>query len=365
MSTAQLKILESPVGAELVIDGRRIVNFAGSSYLGMSDNPEMLAAGEAALRLYGAGYQIARNYQIATASHLEVEKEAGLLFDSEAALYLPSGYYFGLVTMAVLRDQFESFFFDEQAHHCMRAGMAASGRPCHPFKHLDPEDLATQLKRHLGARERPLVITDGMYSTFGEIAPLHELARIAAPYGGRLLVDESHSFGILGTHGRGAAEHHGLGSAEVLTGGSLSKAFGAAGGVIPASDAEVAALRRTPASRSSSVGIPATAAISAASLRYVRQHPELQRQLRANTTYAKRSLRGLGLDVGDSIAPVATFVVDQNMRVLQERLMEKGIFVLHSNYIGASSTGAIRCGIFADHTHAHIDALTDALRRLL
>jgi len=152
-----------------------------------------------------------------------------------------------------------------------------------------------------------------------------------------------------------------------VIGGSTGKAFGVLGGIIPASDEEVAAFRAAPASRGASVGQPAAAAMCARSLQYVREHPELLSRLRENVAYMKASLRKLGLEVGDSIAPVATFVSGsgQSMQALQERLMTEGIYVLHSTYIGAAAGGVIRCGIFADHTTQHIDRLSDALLRLL
>jgi 7-keto-8-aminopelargonate synthetase-like enzyme len=361
------RTIGSPVGAEVVIDGRRYINFGGSSYLGLAGNAAILEAGAAALRVSGSGYQFARCYQIATPSHQDVEAEAARFFGTPAALYMPAGYYFGLIALAVLRDRANVIFFDELAHHCVREPLSGSGLPSHAFKHLDVEDLRAKLRQHLRPDEVPLIVTDGMYSTFGNIAPLADYAEVMTPYGGRLLVDESHSFGVLGRQGRGACEYHDVPAESILSGGSTGKAFGVLGGVIPASEAEVAAMRSTPAARGASVGLPAAAAMCAASLRIVRQQPELLEQLRSNIRYMKRGLRRLGLDVGSDLVPVATFTTgpDRSMQSIQQRLMSDGIHVLHSNYIGAGAGGVIRCGIFADHTHEHMDRLHDALRRLL
>jgi len=198
MGMSRPKTIESPVCAEIVVDGRRYINFGGSSYLGLSARPEIVEAGAIALRLCGSGYQFARHYEIATFAHQQVESEAARFFDSEAALYLVGGYYFGLVAIAALRERFSAIFFDERVHHSIREAIAASGLPNHAFRHLDAEDLERQLRRHVHANDKPLVATDGLFSTFGEIAPLDELAHVLTPYGGRLLVDESHSFGVLG-----------------------------------------------------------------------------------------------------------------------------------------------------------------------
>jgi 7-keto-8-aminopelargonate synthetase-like enzyme len=364
---SQLGTMQSPIGAEIVVDGRRYINFGGSSYLGMNGRQEILEAGIASLRSTGAGYQIAREFNVATTSHQEVEEEAARFFQAPAALYTAAGYFFGLIAMTLLRSDFDVIFFDEVAHYCLRDAIAASGIPNNSFRHLDAEDLATKLAQHVRIGDRPLVVTDGMYSTLGEIAPLDSLARAVMPYGGRLLVDEPHSFGVLGETGRGAHEHFGVSDSIVLLGGSLCKAFGTNGGIIPATHEQIANMRRAPAVRGSSVGLPASAAMSATSLRYVREHPDLLGRLRTNIAFVKSGLRALGLNVGDSVAPVAAFSsgTAESMLALQNQLRSEGLFILHSNYIGAGSAGVIRCAIFADHTIEHLKSLLDALRRRL
>ena len=361
----RLQTIESPVGAEIVLDGRRYINFGGSSYLGLSANVEIIEAGLNTLRESGGGYQFHRSYGIATRAHQEAESQAALFFDTKAALYLAAGYYFGLVSIAAMRNQFSTIFFDEWAHHSLREAIAASGLENYPFRHLDVGDLETKLKLNLRSNQRPLIVTDGLYSTFGEIAPLEELAHVMESYEGRLLVDESHSFGVLGKLGRGASEHHNMPASSVVIGGSTGKAFGVVGGVIPASEDEVSTFRRASAGRGAAAGLAAAASMCAKSLRYIRDHPELLLRLRASVAYMKTGLRKIGLDVGDSVAPVATFRCEGSMQTLQERLMSEGILVFHSTYIGAGANGVIRCGIFADHTREHIDRLLDALRRLL
>lgn len=362
------QIYESPVGAEIVLNGRRYINFGGSSYLGLAGNPRILEAGAAALRECGSGGPVPSIHGVSTRALLEVESEGCHFFASESALYLSAGYFFGLAAVAVVREQFDAIFFDELAHYCLLDGIAGSGLPHYPFRHLDVEDLELKLKGYLDGNERPLVVTDGLFSTYGEIAPLDRLCGAVSPYGGRLLVDESHSFGVLGVSGRGAVEHHQIDSAMALVGGSLGKAFGTCGGLIPASEAEVASLRSTLVGRGASTGLPAAAAMCAASLRYVRQHPELLTRLRENIRYVKYGLRQLGLEIpGDDLAPIASFTTGSgnSLRKLREALLEQGIFVYHSTYIGAGDGGIIRCGIFADHRREHLDALIHALRMLL
>jgi 8-amino-7-oxononanoate synthase len=367
VATCGIRSVESPVGAEVMIDGRRYINFGGSSYLGLSTHKEIAEAGAAALRSSGSGYQFARETNLASRAHQEAESVAASFFQSPGALYLASGYFFGWVAVAALRKDFRAIFFDEWAHYSLREAIAASGLPTYTYRHLDAEDLEAKLKRHLRANEKPLVVTDGLYATFGEIAPLNLLAQAMMPYGGRLMVDESHSFGVLGETGRGAREHHHLPASIALVGGSTCKALGAVGGIIPASEEEIVAFRATPAARGASMGLPASAAMCAMAIRHVHEHPELLRRLRENTAYLKSSLRRMGLNVGDSIVPIVAFTAgsDESMQALQQRLMSEGIHVFHAKYIGAGSAGVIRCGVFADHTLEHIDRLVETLSRLL
>jgi 7-keto-8-aminopelargonate synthetase-like enzyme len=367
-SSVKPLMLESSVGAEIVLSGNRYVNFGGSSYLGLASNPRILEAGIAALRELGAGGPIPRGHAIGSGPLRTVEQRACHFFASDAALYLGSGYHFGLAATAVLCRQYNAVFFDEFAHFALRDGIAACGLPHRSFRHLDAEDLEHQLRHHLAASERPLVVTDGLYSTFGEIAPLDRLWHVTAAYEGRLVVDESHAFGVLGASGRGALEHHGIPRAGVLAGGSLGKAFGTCGGLVLGSAADVTALQSTPVVRGASTGSPAAAAMGAASLDYVRDHPLLLTQLRDNTTYLKSGLRRLGLTLrGDDMAPIASFALDssESTQRLQAALLAEGIFVYRSTYLGADSGGVIRCAVFADHAQQHLDCLLDALRRLL
>jgi 8-amino-7-oxononanoate synthase len=358
---------ESPVGAEIVLEGRRYLSFGGSSYLGLASNTEIIEAGVASLRAYGAGAPIPWAHRVATRQLQEVESAAAAFFGREAALYLSCGYHFAFAALSVLRAQFDVVFFDEWSHYCLREAIAASGLESHPFRHLDCEDLGQQIRRRVRAGQRPLVVSDGVYSTFGEIAPLAALASTIEPYAGRLLIDESHSFGVLGDTGRGAAEYHGLPSGVAVIGGSLAKAFGTSGGVIPADADEVRAMRSTPVVNGASLGMPAAAAMCATSLAYVQRHPELLQRLRANTVRLKSGLRRLGLEVPDNVVPIAAFAPSppKSPRQLKEELLQEGIFVYHTRYIGAVDDGVVRCAVFADHSAAQIDQLLTSLARLL
>jgi 8-amino-7-oxononanoate synthase len=350
----------------MMIDGRDYINFAGSSYLGLSGRPPVLMAGVEALRRSGAGYQFARAYGLASPAHLEAEQEAAGLFGTEDAVFLATGYAAGLALIAAMARRFSRIFFDERAHHCLQDAIRASALPHHTYRHLDVGFLEAKLRRLLRPNEQPLIVTDGVYSTFGAIAPLVEIAGLAASYGGGVAIDESHALGVLGAEGRGAHEHLGLDPTQVWVCGSTSKGIGVVGGIVPGPALDVAEVRATPPSRGASPGLPAAAAMCAEAMRIVRTDGSLRARLRQNVIYLKGRLRALGLPVGDSEAPIATFLPSsRGARQLQSELMSAGVLVLASDYIGAPPGGVIRCGIFADHTREQLDRLVAELSRLL
>jgi 8-amino-7-oxononanoate synthase len=360
-------VMQSAVSAEIVLDGRRYINFGGSSYLGLAGNPDVVDAGVTALRQCGSGVPIPSFHGIATSSLREAELAGGAFFHSAAAVLLSGGYLFGLAAFAALRSRYDVVFFDEWAHYTLLDGIAASGLRSYSFRHLDTEDLASKLKQHMRPKERPLLATDGLYSTFGEIAPLGTWAKVIAGYGGRFVIDESHSFGVIGPTGRGVLEHHGMPTEMALVGGSLGKAFGTCGGIAPCSTEDATAVRATRVACGASTGLPAAAAMCAKSMRYVNEHPELLQRLRSNTAYLKAGLRRIGLEIsGDEPAPIAAFTAaGRSAEAVKAALMDNGIYVYHSTYIGAGTAGVLRCGVFADHTQDHLDALLHALTRLL
>ncbi|WP_198083556.1 pyridoxal phosphate-dependent aminotransferase family protein [Variovorax sp. E3] len=359
--------VESPTGALATVDGRVLLSFGGSGYLGLGSEPGLIDAGCDALRTYGAHSQLARHYGFNLGANLEAEDQARRFFDVEGVMYFGAGYLFGLIALTGLAPRCDAIFIDEAAHYCLQDGASITGRPVHTFAHRDPEDLARTISRALRPDERPLVATDGMFATFGSIAPLEDYDRVIAPYDGWLVVDESHAFGTLGTHGRGAVEAAGLRRDRVVAGGSMAKAFAAHGGLALGAADVIAQLWKTPAARGAALGCSAGAAMTAASLRHVRGHPQALTRLRANARVLKVGLRALGLAVEENEGPIATFVHGdaRNMQRIQAALMAQGIFIAYSTYVGAGVGGALRIAAFADHQPEHIERLLKTLRDLL
>ncbi len=365
--TMRLRHVESPSGAQVVVDGRRFLSFGGSGYLGLGGNAEIIEAGVEALRRYGAHSQLPRSAGFSLPANLAAEEAARQFFDVDGAMFFATGYMFGLIGISGLAPGCDAVFLDESAHYSLRDAGMASGLPVHAFRHGDAADLAHVMARELGDSGRPMVVTDGMFPTWGSIAPLKAYAELLAPREGWLVVDESHAFGCVGARGRGAVELAGIARDRVLAGGSMAKAIGAHGGIAIGATALIEQLWKTPAARGAALGCSAGAAMTAAGLRYVARNPALLERLRRNVRGLWQGLRDLGLEPTVNEGPVAAFKHGSaaDMLRIQAALVERGILIAYSTYVGAGPDGVLRLAAFADHTETDIQRLMTELRPLL
>jgi len=359
--------VESASTARVVVDGRPLLNFGGSGYLGLGGNAEIIEAGVEALRRYGAHSQLPRSAGFSLPANLDAEEAARQFFDVDGAMFFGTGYLFGFIGVSGLAPRCDAVFLDESAHYSLRDACLASGLPVHAFRHCDAADLAQAMARELGGSGRPLVVTDGMFPTWGAIAPLKAYAELLAARDGWLVVDESHAFGCVGPHGRGAVELAGIARDRVLAGGSMAKAIGAHGGIAIGSAALIEQLWKTPAARGAALGCSAGAAMTAAGLRHVQGNPALLERLRRNVRLLRQGLRDLGLQPAEHEGPLATFKHGSaaDMARIQAALVERGILIAYSTYVGAGAEGVLRIAAFAEHTEADIARLLAELRPLL
>lgn len=356
-----------PAAARMSIDGREYLNFFGSGYLALTNIPEIRAAVMCALE-GGATFfkQVPAALGAVDSTFEELERTGAAALGTQASVYFASGYLIGAVGIASLERSFDLVVLDEAAHYNLYDAAKIASRPIFSFAHCDVQSLSDVLKRNVRGTQHPLVLTDGVFATTGRIPPLADYSRLLAKYDGHLLVDESHGFGVVGSNGRGAAEHCGVGESGVTTGATLGKAFCAQGALLGCSAEAAARLRTVPPIRGACAGSPLSAVASSASLAYMASHPELRADLQALTQYLRSRLRELGVDVIESPAPIVAFQWGKrsDMLALQARLWERGIHVYHSTYVGAGAEGVIRCAVFRDHSREDIDTLTDALSTL-
>ncbi len=363
----QIEAITSASGARMRIGGRTVLNFAGSAYLGLAREPQIIAAGVAAMEAIGATATIPRHYAVAPLPNLDVEAAATKFFAVESAIYFATGYLFGLLAMAGLREDYDVVLLDEFAHYSLHDGALAAGKLVRRFRHCDADALTEAAADLANRGARILIATDGMFATTGNTPPLETYKQIAEQTGAWLVVDESHSFGVFGENGRGLLESAGVAGDRVLAGGSVGKAFGAYGGLALGSVATIERLWQTPVARGATAGMSSGAAMAAASMTILRAQPERLAALRRNGALLKQGLARLGFSLPRNASPVAAFVSgsEASMQALQRELLQRDIFVAHSKYIGASAAGVIRCAAFADHQPADFEELFDALAGLL
>lgn len=380
-----MSLMQSPPGAETLIDGRRYLYFGGTGYLGLQGHPEVIRVACEALQQYGLGAATARSGYGNTPPTVELERQAAVFFDLEDAFHVTSGYVANHVLVLACEGCFETVFVDELSHYSIREATRLSGRRIYTFRHRDPEDLRRNLRQHLPANGRPLVMTDGVFAALGRVAPVWEYRDVLAEYPGAILaVDDAHGLGVLGKNGRGTYEHVGLlksvngslpkpsgmyGGQYLLLCGTLSKAAGGFGGIIPGSRTLVERLKSTSPyySGASAAPIPVAAA-TARGLLLMRTQPALRERLWENVRVVKAGLRQLGLNVDATPVPIIPLTIGtaDNMQRIHAELLDRGILIPYMpTYSGLGPAGALRLAVFTTHTDAMLARLLDELGRVI
>jgi 7-keto-8-aminopelargonate synthetase-like enzyme len=355
--------MHGPAGARIVIDGRSYINFVGSGYLALSQIPEIRRE---VLQALNDASPFARQFPAALGLNdpifAAVEREAAAACGTESSVYLASGYFVGMVGLASIAHPFHVIAIDDSAHHSLYDAAKLSDRPTFRFAHCDADALRDLLRRHVRVNQIPLILTDGAFATTGRIPPLATYASLIAPYDGRIFVDESHSFGVVGANGRGSVEYCGVENVSTC-GATLSKAYCGHGAIVACDLGTANRLTRHSVIRGACSGSPLSAIASKASLEYVAKHPDIRLQMRELTEYFRMKLRAAGLDVIESPAPIVSFQLDtrEDMEALQTKMLARGVLLYHSDYVGAGANGVIRCAVFRDHVREDIDALVESI----
>lgn len=379
-----MPIMQSPPGAETVIDGRRYLYFAGTGYLGLQGHPEVIRAACEAVQKYGIGSATSRTLAGDTPPVLNVERRAAEFFGTDDAFYYASGYMSPAVALSLLADQFDTVLIDELAHYCLKEAAAKLRCQVVAFQHCEVDLLEGLLQRESCQRHKVLVMTDGMFSALGRLAPVAEYWELLSNGpGSMLLVDDAHCYGALGQHGRGILEQAGLWGHDVnarwpirqeerptlWTCGTLSKALGGSGGILPGSLEVISGLKsHSPYGSAASAPATPAAAASATALRIAVEQPDLRDRLQQNVAHMRKGLRGLGLRIADSPAPVVALELDtaEHMRQIQETLADRGIWIAYvPAYSGVGAEGLLRVAVFATHTPEMIDRLLSEFAEFL
>ncbi len=355
----RIRTLSSPQGAWLVVDGKRVLNFCSNNYLGLANHPQMVQAAREIVDRYGVGPTAVRTIAGTMDLHLELERRLAAFKGVEAAITFQSGFCANLATIPALVGKEDVIFSDELNHASIIDGSRLSGARIERFAHADVADLERVILAHQGSYRRALIITDGVFSMDGDLAPLDKIYAVAEKYDILLMVDDAHGEGVVGKGGRGIVDHfdlHGKVDVEV---GTLSKAFGVVGGVVAGKAVIVEWLRQRarPFLFSSAVTPPDVAATLAA-VDLLESSTELVDRLWENTRYFKAEMKTLGFDTGVSVTPITPIMLGEAPLAQQfsRELFEEGVFAMALGFPTVPRGKArIRVMVSAAHSHADLD----------
>jgi glycine C-acetyltransferase len=354
-----IRTLESPQGAWIVVDGRRVLNLCSNNYLGFCNDPVLKEAAKRAIDEYGVGPGAVRTIAGTMKLHLELERKLAEFKGAEAVVSFQSGFCANLATIPALVGREDVIFSDELNHASIIDGCRLSRAEIIRYAHCDVDDLKAKLQEHRHKFRRALIVTDGVFSMDGDIAPLPEIVKLAREYDAFVMVDDAHGEGVLGKGGRGITDHFGLHGEVDIEVGTLSKAFGVVGGYVAGSYelCEYLRQRGRPFLFSSAV-TPADVAACIAAVDILLQSEDRVQRLWENACYFQNGLKGLGFDIGKTQTPITPVMLGEAplAQEFSKRLFEEGIFAQAIGYPTVPRGAArIRVMISAVHTKEDLD----------
>ena len=358
-----MPVLQSAQGPRIRIEDKALVNMSSNDYLGFANDQELREAAEAGANQWGSGAGAVRTIAGTFEPHEALEHEIAAWKGVEATLVLQSGFTANLGVIPALVGRDDVIISDELNHASIIDGCRLSRATVQRYAHADPDSLQEQL-RQCSPDQRKLVITDGVFSMDGDIAPLPDLCAIAEKFGAIVMVDDAHASGVLGRGGRGSTDHFGLHDRVHVQIGTLSKALGSMGGYIAGSQALRDYLVQTVRPLLfSTAHPPAVIEASRAAIRVLSRQPERGEHLWENTRYFKTGLEKLGLNTGRSATPITPVIVGeaQKAHALSDHLRELGIFVQSVAFPTVPQDAArVRAMGSAAHTRDDLDRAIDA-----
>jgi len=326
-----IRTMESPVGAWMTVDGKRVLNFCTNNYLGLANHPKIKAAAKRAIDQWGVGPGAVRTIAGTQALHLELEQRVAEFKGVEASLYVQGGLVANQVAIPALIGREDVVFSDRLNHASIIDGCRLSGAKIVVYEHCDPEDAERVIRENIGQYRRGLLVTDGVFSMDGDVAPLDKLYQVAERYGVITMVDDAHGEGVLGRGGRGIVDHFGLHGRFDVEMGTFSKAFGVVGGSLSGKKVIIDYLRqRGRPFLFSSATTPADTAACLAAVDLLEESTELVDKLWENTRYFKAEMKRLGFDTGRTETPIVPVMLGEAPLAKQfsARLFEEGVFAM-------------------------------------
>ncbi|WP_028782859.1 glycine C-acetyltransferase [Thalassobacillus devorans] len=358
--------LQSPQGSRVKIKGKEVIQLSSNNYLGLTSHPKMKEAAEKAVREYGAGTGSVRTIAGTLEMHEEYERKLAKFKHTEAALVFQSGFTTNQGVLSSILTEQDVVISDELNHASIIDGIRLTKAGRKIYKHVDMDSLEEKLKESSEYRTR-LVVTDGVFSMDGNIAPLPEIVELAEKYDALVMVDDAHASGVLGENGRGTVNHFGLDGRVHIQVGTLSKAIGVLGGYVASSQTlkEYLIHKGRPFLFSTSHPPAVTAACDAA-IDVLLEEPELIQKLWDNTKFFKDGLKSLGFDTGISETPVTPVMVgdDSLTHKFSDELFQEGVFAQGIVFPTVQrGKGRVRTIVTAEHSREELQEALDAFER--
>ncbi len=364
--TRRIVPVESGTGPMVRVAGRDVLLFASNDYLGLARHPEVVAAAVEATQTYGAGAGAARLISGSLPPHVRVEQAIAQFKGTEAALTVGSGYLANIGAIPALIGRGELILADRLCHASLIDGCRLSGADVRIYRHNDMEHVAALLSKRRDGR-RTLIVTEGVFSMDGDLAPLPDLAAVAGAHQADLYIDDAHGTGVMGEHGRGTIEHYGLEGRIPLHMGTMGKALGASGAFLAGRDEAIQyLLHRCRSFMFATAPPPASAAAVIAALRVVQREPERRRRLWDNRDRLFTGLTRLGFTLLPTASPIMPILIGRAELAVRvaEQLLANGIFApaVRPPTVPAD-TSRIRLTVTSEHTSAHIDQALAVFQR--
>jgi 8-amino-7-oxononanoate synthase len=363
------RILESQAGPVVDMEGRETIMLGSNNYLGLTTDPRVKQAARDALEAYGTGVTGSRLLNGTTPLHLELERELAEWMGTEDAIVFTTGYQSNLGAISAILEPGDTVICDSGDHASILDGCKLSGARLRPFRHNRMDKLESMLERSTGERSPTLVVVDGVFSMEGDVCDLPPIVDLCRRFGARLMVDEAHGVGVLGSRGAGACELFGLEDKVDLRMGTFSKSLASCGGFVAGTEEVIEYMRI--ASRAfifSASAVPAAVGAALGALRIIRSEgPDLFERLLGNAAYLRQGFRDLGLKVvepgtlpdgTEATTPVVPVMVGEDWQavLLWKALFDAGLYTNVALHPAVPPGGALlRTSLMATHERDHLD----------
>ncbi|MEC2234005.1 glycine C-acetyltransferase [Bacillus subtilis] len=361
-----IKQLESMQGPSVTVNHQKVIQLSSNNYLGFTSHPRLINAAQEAVQQYGAGTGSVRTIAGTFTMHQELEKKLAAFKKTEAALVFQSGFTTNQGVLSSILSKEDIVISDELNHASIIDGIRLTKADKKVYQHVDMSDLERVLRKSMNYRMR-LIVTDGVFSMDGNIAPLPDIVELAEKYDAFVMVDDAHASGVLGENGRGTVNHFGLDGRVHIQVGTLSKAIGVLGGYAAGSKVLIDYLRHKgrPFLFSTSHP-PAVTAACMEAIDVLLEEPEHMERLWENTAYFKAMLVKMGLTLTKSETPILPILIgDEGVaKQFSDQLLSRGVFAQSIVFpTVAKGKARIRTIITAEHTKDELDQALDVIEK--